>query len=124
MKKLSTKTLKRIRNSIILIGMVVSFLLWLAMPAVFHNSKLFHVGNGTYGHKVGALLDVALPLLTFVATFFSKLNKPEFHAEGDEEYQKAELERIQREELFIEIGTATFLSLIAIAIMLVSLGLK
>ena len=124
MKKLSIKTLKRVRNSIILIGILISFLIWLAMPAVFRNTKIFHVGSGTYGHKAGALLGVALPLLTFVATLFSKLNKPEFHAEGDEEYQKAELERIQREELFIEIGTATFLSLIAIAIMLVSLGLK
>lgn len=94
------------------------------MPAVFRNTKIFHVGSGTYGHKAGALLGVALPLLTFVATLFSKVNKPEFHAEGDEEFQKAELERIQKEELLIEIGTATFLSLMAIVCMLVSLSLK
>ena len=124
MKKLSIKTLKRVRNSIILIGILISFLIWLAMPAVFQNTKFFHVGSGTYGHKAGALLGVALPLLTFVATLFFKVNKPEFHAEGDEEFQKAELERIQKEELLIEIGTATFLSLMAIVCMLVSLGLK
>ena len=124
MKKLSIKTLKRVRNSIILIGILISFLIWLAMPAVFRNTKIFHVGSGTYGHKSGALLGVALPLLTFVATLFSKVNKPEFHAEGDEEFQKAELERIQKEELLIEIGTATFLSLMAIVCMLVSLSLK
>ena len=85
MKKLSIKTLKRVRNSIILIGILISFLIWLAMPAVFRNTKIFHVGSGTYGHKAGALLGVALPLLTYLATFLSKLNKPEFHAEGDEE---------------------------------------
>ena len=124
MKKLSIKTLKRVRNSIILIGILISFLIWLAMPAVFRNTKIFHVGSGTYGHKAGALLGVALPLLTFVATLFSKVNKPEFHAEGDEEFQKAELERIQKEELLIEIGMATFLSLMAIVCMLVSLSLK
>ena len=124
MKKLSIKTLKRVRNSIILIGILISFLIWLAMPAVFRNTKIFHVGSSTYGHKAGALLCVALPLLTFVATLFSKVNKPEFHAEGDEEFQKAELERIQKEELLIEIGTATFLSLMAIVCMLVSLSLK
>ena len=124
MKKLSIKTLKRVRNSIILIGILISFLIWLAMPAVFRNTKIFHVGSDTYGHKAGALLGVALPLLTFVATLFSKVNKPEFHAEGDEEFQKAELERIQKEELLIEIGTATFLSLMAIVCMLVSLSLK
>ena len=124
MKKLSIKTLKRVRNSIILIGILISCLIWLAMPAVFRNTKIFHVGSGTYGHKAGALLGVALPLLTFVATLFSKVNKPEFHAEGDEEFQKAELERIQKEELLIEIGTATFLSLMAIVCMLVSLSLK
>ena len=124
MKKLSIKTLKRVRNSIILIGMLVSFLIWLAMPAVFRNTKIFHVGSGTYGHKAGALLGVALPLLTFVATLFSKVNKPEFHAEGDEEFQKAELERIQKEELIIEIGTSIFLSLTAIGIMVICQWVK
>ncbi len=124
MKKLSLKALKRIRNGIVLAGMLLGFLIWLAMPAIFQNTKLFHVGTGTYGHKAGALLGVALPLLTYLATFLSKLNKPEFHAEGDEEYQKAESDRIQRNELHIEIITASFLSAMTIVCMLVTMTLK
>ena len=124
MKKLSVKALKRIRNGIIVFGMLISFLIWLDVPSIFRNTPTFHVGNGTYGHKPGALLCVGLPLLTFLAALFSRLNKPEFHAEGDEEYQKAEAERAQRNELTIEIATAILLSITAIAGMLFALNVK
>ena len=124
MKKLSVKVLKTIRNSIIIIGMAGSFLIWLAMPALFRNTDIFHVGTGAYGNKAGALLAVALPLLTFLVSCLSKLGKPEFHAEEDEEYQKTELERTEKNELLIEIVTAAFLSLVAVLCMLIFLGKK
>lgn len=124
MKKLTVKALKRIRNGIIAFGMIASFLLWLDMPAIFRNTSMFHVGNGLYGHKLGALLCVFFPLLTFLATFLSRFSKPEFHAEGDEEYQKAEAERIERDELNIEVVTAGLLSAVAIVCMLVTLNMK
>jgi hypothetical protein len=66
MKKLTSKQLRIIRILIIVIGILISFCIWLFLPDVINNNALYHVGNGKYGSKIGALLIVLIPLFGFV----------------------------------------------------------
>lgn len=56
MKKLSTKQLKILRNLICVAGIAGGFVLWTFLPDTFRNGRLFHVGNGEFGFKAGALI--------------------------------------------------------------------
>ena len=66
MKKLYSKQLRTIRIITIIIGMLISFVIWLFLPNVINNNALFHVGNGRYGSKIGALLIMLIPLFGFI----------------------------------------------------------
>ena len=68
MKKLTSKQLRNIRRVIIVAGMLLCFIIWLFIPDVIKNNAAFHVGNGKYGSKMGALLIVLLPLFGFIPT--------------------------------------------------------
>ncbi len=88
MNKLTAKKLRIIRNSIIVVGIALAFVIWLQIPSVIENSALFHVGNGKYGSKMGALLLLFLPLFALIP------NKPgdEIHTEDIAERAKIEEE--------------------------------
>lgn len=66
MKKLTSKQLRIIRILIIVIGILISFCIWLFLPDVINNNALYHVGNGKYGSKIGMLLIVLIPLFGFI----------------------------------------------------------
>ena len=65
MNKLTAKKLRIIRNSIIVVGIALAFVIWLQIPSVIENNAWFHVGNGKYGSKLGALLLLFLPAFLF-----------------------------------------------------------
>jgi hypothetical protein len=62
MKKLTSKQLRTIRILITVSGILISFCIWLFWPDVINNNALYHVGNGKYGSKIGALFIVLIPL--------------------------------------------------------------
>lgn len=112
MKKLSVKQLKLIRNLICLAGIVGGFILWIFLPDTFRNTSLFHVGDGTYGFKAGAL--ILLPIQFFA--FIPDTHSSEIHTEDQEERTKLEEERA-RNEAMRQIFTAIFLALAIWAVM-------
>lgn len=113
MNGLTVKQWKRIRNLIILAGMLLSFLLWLWMPSVIKNNPLVHVGNGAYGLKQGALLSVLLPLIGLIP------QKPgeEIHTADPGERAKIEEER-ERRSTKTQVLVAAIESVIACLVML------
>ena len=66
MKKLNSKQLRTIRILTVVIGMLISFCIWLFWSDVINNNALYHVGNGKYGSKIGALLIVLIPLFGLI----------------------------------------------------------
>ena len=66
MKKLNSKQLRTIRILTVVIGMLISFCIWLFWSDVINNNALYHVGNGKYGSKIGMLLIVLIPLFGFI----------------------------------------------------------
>ena len=113
MKKLTSKQLRTIRILIIVIGLLISFCIWLFWPDVINNNALYHVGNGKYGSKIGALLLVLIPLFGFIP------------CRTDEEiHSKDSMERADLKEKFdkraeeIQIAVALFCSGVACLVML------
>ncbi len=86
--KESVRKLKIIRNSVMVGGIFIIFVLWLLAPDVFPNSRFVHVGNGTYGHKIGALLVILIPLMGFLPGN----TKEEIHTDNYEEKTQMECE--------------------------------
>ena len=66
MKKLTSKQLRTIRVLIIITSILISLWIWSAIPDVIDNNALYHVGNGKYGSKIGALLIVVIPLFGLI----------------------------------------------------------
>ena len=116
MKKLTSKQLRIIRIFTIAIGMLISFLIWLFLPDVISNNALFHVGNGKYGSKIGALLVVLIPLFGFIPARME-----------EEIHTKDARERVELKEKFdkrteeIQLAVAIFCSAIACFVMLCGL---
>ncbi len=106
MKKLSSKQLKIIRNVICVAGIVGGFVLWTFLPDTFRNTSLFHVGNGEFGFKAGALI---LLLIQFFA-FIPDTQQEEIHTEDLEERAKLEEERA-RKNAQLQVYTALGLAL-------------
>ena len=113
MKKLTSTQLRTIRILIIVIGLLISFCIWLFWPDVINNNALYHVGNGKYGSKIGALLLVLIPLFGFIP------------CRTDEEiHSKDSMERADLKEKFdkraeeIQIAVALFCSGVACLVML------
>lgn len=112
MKKLSVKQLKLIRNLICVAGIVGGFILWTFLPDVFTNTKLFHVGNGAYGFKAGALILLPLQFLAFLPDTHSS----EIHTE-DPAQRATLMEARARKDAVRQIFTALFLALTICAVM-------
>ena len=116
MKKLTSKQLKTIRLITIFTGMFLCFIIWLFIPDVIKNNAFFHVGNGKYGSKMGALLVVLIPLFGFIP-----------HRVDEEIYTKdpkerAELqEKLDRRSEEIQLAVSLFCSLISCFVMLCGL---
>ena len=112
MKKLSIRQLKIIRNLICAAGILGGFILWTFLPASFQNTKLFHVGNGAFGSKAGALL--LLPIQFFA--FIPDMNQTENHSADPGERAKYEEERGKKDALR-QVYTALGLALVIWAVM-------
>ena len=89
MKRLSIRQLKIVRNVVSVIGIVVGILLWKYLPDTFRNNGLFHVGNGEYGSKYGALIILVIQFFAFIPN----TNIEEIHTDNPEERAKLEEKR-------------------------------
>lgn len=117
MNKLSGKTLRIIRNVILIASMAATFLAWLTMPAVFRNTRTYHVGNTTWGNKYYLLLIIPFPLLSLLIPM-DKSEISELH--GDDEEYKAQLkERALRNQMLTQIGTILFYTVFMIFAMFI-----
>lgn len=113
MKKLTSKQLRTIRILIIVSGMLISFCIWLFWPDIINNNDLYHVGNGKYGSKMGALLIVLIPLFGFIPCRTDE----EIHSEDSME--RAELqEKYDKRAEEIQLVVALFCSVTACFVML------
>lgn len=118
MKKLSSQQLRTIRIFTIIIGMLISFVIWLFLPDVINNNALFHVGNGKYGSKLGALLLVLIPLFGFIPGRMGE----EIHTKDSME--RGELkEKLDRKSEEIQLAIALLCSVVACLAMLCGLVL-
>ncbi len=112
MKRLTSKQLRTIRILIIIIGILISFCIWLFWPDVINNNPLYHVGNGKYGSKIGALLIVLIPLFGFCP---SGMNE-EIHS--TDPMERAELqEKLDKSAEKIQLAVALFCSMVACLVM-------
>lgn len=116
MNRRSLKTLKRARNIIVAVGIIGGLIIWNAVPWVISNNRLMHVGNGQYGSKIGLLILLVLPLLSFLAS----MEQEEIHT--DDETERARLEEetkkaVVNKQICLAIGesiTVWFLMCIAV----------
>ena len=106
---------KMLRNMFILLGIGISFVLWVCLPDTFRNTSVFHVGTGEYGSKWGVLLVLVFPLFSLC---FREKQLP-FHG-GDEEFFKAEQEASDRAQMQCGMILAFALSLLSIALVAVA----
>ena len=113
MKKLNSKQLRTIRFLTVVIGMLISFCIWLFWSDVINNNALYHVGNGKHGSKIGALLIVLIPLFGFIPCRTDE----EIHSEDSME--RAELqEKFDKRAETIQLYVALFCSMVACLVML------
>ena len=113
MKKLTSKQLRMLRIIIIVSGMLISFFIWLFWPDVINNNALYHVGNGKYGSKIGALFIVLIPLFGCIPCRTDE----EIHSNNPME--RAELqEKFDRRAEEIQLAVSLFCSGTACLVML------
>lgn len=102
---MTVRSIKRLRNIVVMIGIVGGFILWLFVPAVIRNDSFMHVGNGPYGPKTGCLLLLLLPLFAF----YQNKDELEFHSD-DEEYINAVRNAARKKAAVIQAVYAAFTS--------------
>lgn len=113
MKKLTSKQLRIIRILIIVIGILICFCIWLFLPDVINNNALYHVGNGKYGSKIGALLILLIPLFGFCPSGTNE----EIHS--TDPIERAELqEKFNKRAEETQLVVSLFCSMIACLVML------
>ena len=113
MKRLTSKQLRTIRIFVIVVGIFISFFIWLFWPDVINNNALYHVGNGKYGSKIGALLIVLIPLFGFIPC------RTEGEIHSKDPVERAELqEKIDKRSEEIQLAVALFCSMVACLVML------
>lgn len=118
MKKLSSQQLRTIRIFTIIIGMLISFVIWLFLPDVINNNALFHAGNGKTGSKIGALLLVLIPLFGFIPGRMDE----EIHTKDSMERVELQ-EKLDRKSEEIQLAVALLCSVAACLAMLCGLVL-
>ena len=94
MKKISDLQLKIMLYVVSALGIIGGFLMWRFLPYTFRNTSFFHVGNGEFGNKIGALIILPLQLLAFVR----KDNSIE-EVHTDDPGEKARLEAINARKI-------------------------
>ena len=112
MKRLTSKQLRTIRIFVIVVGILISFFIWLSWPDVINNNPLYHVGNGKYGAKIGALLIVLIPLFGFCP---SGMNE-EIHSTDPMECAELQ-EKLDKRAEKIQLAVALFCSMVACLVM-------
>jgi len=112
---MTAKKYKTLRNMFILLGIVISFIMWLFLPDSFRNTSFFHVGTGEHGSKWGVLLVLILPLFSLCF----RTGQIPFHG-GDEEFFKTEQEAADRAQMQCGMIMALALSLLSIALVAVA----
>ncbi len=112
MNKLSLKTLKLIRNIIIIAGIAGGLIIWLGVPDMILNNRLVHVGNGRYGSKIGMLIILGLPLFSL----FPYTVQEEIHSDDEAERAKLE-EEAQRANVSTQISLGIFRAIVVWFIM-------
>ena len=113
MKQLTSTQLRTIRVLIIILGVFISFCIWLFLPDIINNNALYHVGNGTYGSKIGMLLIVLIPLFGFIPCRTGE----EIHS--IDSMERAELqEKLDKRAEEIQLAVALFCSIVACLVML------
>lgn len=110
---MDAKKMKMIRNIIMICTDVFGFVCWLSIPSVFKNSVGFHVGNGEYGMKAGALILLLFPLFALIP---DTKDEKEVHSEDPVEGEKIKEEYAMREAKR-QVTTAIFLGVTVIAIL-------
>ena len=117
MNKLSGKTLRIIRNVVLVACMAATFLAWLTMPVVFRNTRTYHIGNTAWGNKYFLLFTIPFPLLALLIPM-DKSEISELH--GDDEDYKAQLkEHALRNQMLTQIGTVLFYTVFMIFAMFI-----
>lgn len=109
---MTEKGIKRLRNAVVLVGIVGSFLIWLFVPSIIRNDAFMHVGNGPYGSKIGCLLVLILPLFAFLQ------DKGELESHGEDE---AHDHAVRKRAAVTQLIRAIVLSGIALAAMVIAL---
>lgn len=66
MNQTCSKKLKTVRNILIFGGIIVGFLIWLAVPSILKNSVLNLATDDSYGSKYLLLPSLSLPLFAFL----------------------------------------------------------
>lgn len=112
MKKLTSKQLKMIRNILIIVGIVITVMLWIMLPDTFRNTKMFHVGSGESGTKIGALIILFFPL----AALIPDMGKEELHSNDPNEREEIAEKRAKNDALR-QIAVAVGMDLVAWGIM-------
>lgn len=115
MDKRSIKALTKIRNIIIMVGIVGGLIIWFRIPDGILNNRLIHVGNGKYGSKIGLLILLVLP----VFSIFSGIKKDEIHTEDDDERVELE-EEMKRATINTQICYAICESALVLILMLIA----
>lgn len=112
MNRWSLRTLKWVRNIIIMVGIVGGLIIWLNIPSMILNNSLIHVGNGKFGSKIGMLSILILPLLCLI---FST-DQSEIHT--DDEAERARLEtEMRKATVNIQICHAIVETIIVLGVM-------
>lgn len=81
MAQLDSKKLKHVRNMLILSGIVIGFLIWLAVPSVLSISLLNETGNG-YASKLLIVPVLGLPFFALLDT----RNRQDIIVKNEEEH--------------------------------------
>lgn len=113
MSKWSVKTLKLVRNMVILAGMAGGLIIWFGITGMISNNHLVHVGNSITGSKKGLLILLVLPLFSL----FAGNRQEEIHTDDETECTRLKEGR-QRAVVKTQICFAAGESALVLALML------
>lgn len=116
MRKCSVRTLKWIRNIIIMAGIAGGLIIWCRIPGTISNNPLVHVGNSMKGSKIGLLILLVLPLLSL----FAGIRQEEIHTDDEAECARLE-EGMHRAAVKAQICFAVGESVLVLALMLAAI---
>lgn len=116
MSKWSLKTLRWMRDIIIIAGIAGGLILWLGVPSIIQNNRLVHAGNGQYGFKLGLLILLIVPLFALLPGN----EHDEIHTDDEAERTKVE-EEMKRATLNRQVCIAIGCSIVLLGSMLAAI---